>query len=88
MLSHGVPARVARVCVSHGAWDSDGLAIEELMVALADKLWKGRRVEALEKRFIDRAVAVSGLDRWSLWVKLDSVFEQIADGGFDRLSRS
>ncbi|MBA3463451.1 MAG: HD domain-containing protein [Deltaproteobacteria bacterium] len=50
LLSHGVPAAIARFCVTHAAWDGPSTTLEALLVALADKLWKGKRVDALERR--------------------------------------
>ncbi|MFT6144876.1 MAG: HD superfamily phosphodiesterase [Myxococcota bacterium] len=88
LLEHGVPSHIARMCVSHGAWDSDQLASEELVVAMADKLWKGRREPELEKRFTDRVVVSLQGEPWALYVRLDSLFETVADDGGDRLLRS
>ena len=33
---------LARFCVTHARWESDGIGLEDLLVALADKLWKGK----------------------------------------------
>jgi hypothetical protein len=82
LLSHGVDPRIARCCVSHARWRED-CALEELVVALADKLWKGVRVPDLEMRVIDRIG-----DRWKNFVALDSAFEAIANEGPKRLARS
>ncbi|EQD38117.1 metal-dependent, partial [mine drainage metagenome] len=43
LLAQGVPASLARHCVSHAVWDAPELGFEELIVALADALWKGVR---------------------------------------------
>lgn len=88
LLAHGVQAEVARCCVSHAAWQADGVCFEERSVALADKLWKGKREQALELRVVDDAAAVLCIDRWDVFTRLDSVFEEIAAGGADRLRRS
>ena len=53
-------------------------------MALADKLWKGKRVQALE----DCVVARVAGDRWDERVRLDDLFAAIADGGAERLARS
>jgi hypothetical protein len=62
--------------------------LEELLIALADTLWKGLRRTALEEAVVDAAAARLGKDRWDLFVPLDSVFESIADDGASRLERS
>jgi wobble nucleotide-excising tRNase len=46
LLASGVQPKVARCCVTHGRWAETGVSFEELSVALADKLWKGKREAA------------------------------------------
>lgn len=88
MLANGVPPDIARCCVTHAQWQHADVSFEERSIALADKLWKGKREEALELAIIDEAAARLGVDRWHVFDRLDSVFEDIAAGGPDRLARS
>lgn len=88
LLQHGVPARVARCCVTHAAWRLPQVSFEERSVALADKLWKGRRESELELLVVDEAAAKRGADRWQLFAPLDTLFEEIAAEGPSRLERS
>jgi hypothetical protein len=88
LIEHGVDPALARICVSHAKWDEPGTSFEELLVALADKLWKGVRKPALEERVIDSAAELLGRTRWDLFVELDSLFEQIAADGSKRLEQS
>lgn len=74
--------------VSHADWAGDGVTLEERLVALADKLWKGKREEALELRVIDDVAARSDATRWEVFAELDMLFEGIAAGAADRLERS
>jgi hypothetical protein len=53
MLKHGVQPEVAKCCVSHAAWRNPDATFEERTVALADKLWKGKRDTDLELVIID-----------------------------------
>jgi hypothetical protein len=64
------------------------VSLEELLIALADKLWKGVRNQELEELVISRVSDILRQDRWELFVTLDSVFEQIASRGNERLDRS
>ncbi len=64
------------------------VSFEELLVALSDNLWKGIRVGDLELRIVDEAALLVGIDRWEIYMELDSAFEDIASGGLDRLNRS
>jgi len=88
LLSKGVSNKIARCCMSHARWHEMDCSIEELLIALADKLWKGKRVESLELQTIDRIAAALGKDRWDIFQELDSLFELIAADGNDRLNRS
>lgn len=88
LLAAGVTPALARVCLSHARWPAMDCSLEELLVALADKLWKGVRRADLEERVIAEAAQRSRQDRWDLFVPLDSTFERIADGGHARLERS
>ncbi len=63
-------------------------SLEELLVALADKLWKGVRRADLEQQVIAALAQRAGVDAWSLFVDLDSCFEAVAGKGDDRLARS
>lgn len=88
LLREAGHAELARFAISHTAWQQPGLAPEDLLVALADKLWKGKRVAELEQRVITALAASTKRDAWSLFVALDDRFETIAAGGAARLARS
>jgi len=57
-------------------------------VALSDKLWKGRRCPALEKRAIEAIAERMKRSFWDLFVQIDDSFESIAADGATRLLRS
>jgi hypothetical protein len=88
LLREGVEPSVARCCVSHARWADENVSFEELVVALADKLWKGKRQPALEKKVIEVAAAKLGREFWDVFVELDTCFEGIASEGTERLARS
>jgi HD domain-containing protein len=88
LIKHGVSADLARICLSHARWRDMPLSSEELVVALADKQWKGVRNVELEERVVDCVAALLCQDRWSLFVELDTLFEEIAADGANRLERS
>jgi hypothetical protein len=64
------------------------VTLEELVVARADKLFKGVRKPKLEERVIDLVAGSVGKSRWDVFVDLDTCFEAIAADGADRLERS
>jgi hypothetical protein len=88
LLAHGVSPELARICLSHARWADMSVSLEELLVALADKLWKGVRNPQLEERLINEAAQSFHRDRWDLFVQLDSLFEEVAAEGATRLERS
>jgi hypothetical protein len=88
LLAHGVDPKVARCCMSHARWREMECSMEELLVALADKLWKGARNAELERRVIESVATKLGKDMWDVFVELDTCFEEIAARGSERLERS
>ena len=58
------------------------------LVALADKLWKGKRDENLESLVLDEIAARLGRDRWSVFDAFDTICDEIALDGPGRLRRS
>lgn len=80
--------KLARFCVTHAAWREADLLLEDLLVALADKLWKGKRVEELERKVVERLAGVSGREFWPVFIELDDLFERVAAGGPRRLEMS
>jgi hypothetical protein len=88
LLAQGVDPAIARCCVSHARWAQMQCSLEELVVALADTLWKGQRNSALEKRVIDLVSKSLGYGVWDLFIELDNSFETIAADGTRRLLRS
>jgi hypothetical protein len=90
LLANGVQPEVACCCHSHGAgaWNLPAVTFEERIVALADKLWKGKRIAELELGIIDEVATRLGVSRWEVFERLDNAFEEIASGGAERLRQS
>ena len=88
LLAQGVQSSVARCCVTHASWKNGGLSLEEMTVALADNLWKGKRAPELELLIINEIASKSGCQMWDIFLHLDALFEKIANDGDIRLQRS
>jgi putative nucleotidyltransferase with HDIG domain len=88
LMGAGYDPRIARICVSHGQWDSMECSLEELVVALADKLWKGKREEALERVVVQWVASAVARQPWEVFQILDTAFEELAAAGHDRLLRT
>lgn len=88
LLEAGVQPEIARCCLSHARYELMEVCLEELLVALSDKLWKGKRVASLELRVIDEIATAIGKTRWDVYLHLDECFEKISANGDHRLARS
>jgi hypothetical protein len=88
LLSQHVDPKIARCCRSHGQWQQMECSFEELVVALADNLWKGKRNIELEHQLITKIAIMLNRDYWSIFIEIDAGFEAIAAAGDLRLSRS
>ena len=86
LVRAGIPAEVARFCVTHASWETD--RIEDALVALADKLWKGKRDEALENHLAACIAAQTKQAAWEVYSRFDAICEAVAADGPARLSRS
>ena len=80
--------RLARFARTHAAWTAPEATAEDLLVSVADKIWKGRRVEDLERLVADRLIADrgAGVDRWQVLIDLDDLLEDLATGADQRLA--
>ena len=85
LLENGWPEPLARFAVTHGCDDTQRLQIEDLLVALADKVWKGKREDVLEQALAQRIAAASGEELWEVWLRLDDILFEIAATAEERL---
>jgi hypothetical protein len=86
LLEHGFPPELARFAATHGGWTGADRTVEDLLVSVADKVWKGRRVPDLEDLLIDRLAASSGAERWAEYLALDDLLTRIAEPADRRLA--
>jgi hypothetical protein len=86
LLQAGIPPQLARFAATHGkppmAADS---TIEDLLVALADSCWKGKRDPELEQRIATERAAHGDHDQWATFLMVDDIVEQIAETADRRL---
>ncbi|WDI43719.1 hypothetical protein [Bremerella sp. P1] len=83
---HGVEPRLARFAGTHGAWSRQELPIEDLLVALCDCIWKGQRLEELEKQVINKITEQTGIEQWEVFSEIDALLEEIGSQGDERLA--
>lgn len=83
---HGIEPRLARFTRTHGSWSQEELPLEDLLVALSDCVWKGQRLEELERQVIGRIANQTRSEQWEVFSALDGLLEKIAAQGNERLA--
>jgi hypothetical protein len=86
LLEHGTPPRLARFCATHGDWVHADRTLEDLLVSLADKVWKGARNKDLELRVVRWIADAEGRRAWEVFAALDDFLQDLADGADRRLA--
>lgn len=83
----GVSEERARFAFTHGNWDtSQNVSLEDLLVALADNCWKGKRLEQLESMTVDVLSSASGRPAWQCFSELDDILGLLAADADSRLA--
>ena len=82
---HGVPPDLARFARTHGTWN-EGLLLEDLLVPLADAVWKGQRIDDLEELVVRQIAKQTGQKEWEVFSVLDLLLTEIASLGQARLA--
>ena len=87
LMANAISQPIADMCISHSQWEKSD-SMEALIVALADNLWKGKRVRELEDRIIQYIANSEQRDFWRVWTSLDRCFEQIAEDAPTRIAET
>src|ERR1035438_7171932 len=72
----GIPDSLARFPRTHGSWKSTDATLEDLLVSLADKIWKGKRQDDLELILVSRISRLLSRPAWEVFVSLDTILDQ------------
>ncbi|MER7929131.1 HD domain-containing protein [Streptomyces sp. NPDC096057] len=86
LLRHGISPELARFAATHASWAGSSVGLEDLLVSLADKIWKNRRVPGLEDLVVARLAEATGRAVWEEFLALDEVLARIGDGADERLA--
>ncbi|GII55477.1 phosphohydrolase [Planotetraspora thailandica] len=86
LLAHGVDDRLARFARNHATWTARDISTEDLLVSLADKIWKAKRLRDLEDLVVERICRVSGESPWQAFMVLDDVLDALARDADERLA--
>jgi putative nucleotidyltransferase with HDIG domain len=86
LLEHGFEPRLARFACSHAGNLAEGeLTFEDLLVALADTCWKGKRDMSLESQVAMRISQGCSIPFWEATLKLEDILEQLTQKAPQRL---
>ncbi|KPI33070.1 metal-dependent phosphohydrolase HD sub domain-containing protein [Actinobacteria bacterium OV450] len=86
LLGRGVGPELARFAATHASWADPGVGLEDLLVSLADKVWKNKRVPGLEDLVVARLAEATGRAAWEEFLALDEVLSDIGAGADERLA--
>ncbi|MGW7522086.1 HD domain-containing protein [Streptomyces sp. NPDC054783] len=86
LLARGVPDRLARFAGTHASWTAPGIGVEDLLVSLADKIWKNKRVPELEDLVVARLAGIDGRAAWQWFMELDEALTALGEGADRRLA--
>lgn len=86
LLARGVPAALARFAGGHATWDAPGAGVEDLLVSLADKVWKNKRVPGLEDLVVAELARAGGRPVWEEFLALDTFLTGVGEDADRRLA--
>lgn len=83
---HGYSEEFARFAYTHGNWRDENLSLEDLLVSLADKIWKGKRIIELEEKVGQELSQKLSVAYWDVYGPLDKIIANIAMGADARIT--
>ena len=86
LLKAGVSEERTRFCRTHARWEEESMKIEDLLVALADKCWKGKRQPELEEKIVLLIAQATGKESWEVFSILDELLQNLAADADARLA--
>ena len=86
LLARGVEPRLARFAATHADWNGPDIRLEDLLVSVADKVWKGKRAREPEDLVLARLAAHSGRRAWEEFLSFDDLLMSIASRADGRLA--
>ncbi|WP_436842723.1 phosphohydrolase [Streptomyces flaveolus] len=86
LREHGVPAGLARFPGTHASWTAPGTGVEDLLVSLADKVWKNKRVTELEDLVVARPAEADGRPARQWFMEPDEALTAVGEDADRRLA--
>ncbi|MFI5760117.1 phosphohydrolase [Streptomyces sp. NPDC051563] len=86
LIGHGFSPELARFAATHASWADARVGLEDLLVSLADKIWKNKRVPDLEDLVVAHLARATGRAPWEEFIALDGLLALIGDAADERLA--
>ncbi|WP_338674672.1 phosphohydrolase [Streptomyces sp. SCSIO 30461] len=86
LLERGISPELARFAATHASWTRSDVVLEDLLVSLADKIWKNKRVPDLKDLVVVWLAEATGRRVWEEFLALDEVLSRIGDEADERLA--
>jgi hypothetical protein len=87
LTADGMAPQHARFARTHGQWAHlANPSLEDLLVALANAIWKGKRNQRLEDAITVRIAAHEGQESWEVFMILDDIVVAITEDAEIRLA--
>jgi putative nucleotidyltransferase with HDIG domain len=86
LLTYNVSPELARFTYTHSAWTNKTTTIEDWIVSLADKVWKGKRVIDLEELIVQHISDMVNKEKWEVFGELDDLLTLISQDADKRLA--
>lgn len=86
LLSHGFSPELARFAATHASWTAFPDSVEDLLVSLADKVWKNKRIPELEDLVVARLALANDRAAWEEFIALDEMLMGTGEGADQRLA--
>jgi hypothetical protein len=86
LLHHGFNETLARFAATHASWTDPDVTLEDLLVSLADKIWKNKRVPELEDLVVTHLAQATSRQPWEAYAALDELLTDIGDTADQRLA--
>lgn len=86
LIAHGFSQEQSRFALTHGNWEVENLTLEDLLVSLADKVWKGKRIDRLEEKVGQKISEKTESEFWEVYNSLDVIVSKVSNGADQRLN--
>lgn len=86
LQKYDFPEKYIHFTWTHAHWEEAHVELEDLLVAWADKIWKGKRESDLEEKLVNLLAGQLSEEQWSIFIKIDELAAEITVHAEERLT--